>query len=356
MPLIVDGNQVPSRWLERKHSARVNPPYSGGARSKCVRIALINNMPDSALEDTELQFFELLDAASEDLPVFLKLYSLTGVPRSDRGMRHLNSFYFGLDDLWKSDLDGAIITGTEPHHENLKDEPYWSHLSSVLDWAERSTTSTILSCLAAHASVLYSDGVNRHKLPDKQFGVFRSNRVCAHPLVENLPLTVEFPHSRWNEVRETDLVASGYTVLTKSPAAGVDMFVKKRSRSTFVYFQGHPEYGAQTLFKEYRRDVRRFIRGERESYPTMPVGYFDPKTMELLSRFQDDVSVDRRENRIDSFPESACEWLSSKWRLTASSIYRNWLNQFVRKEERSTVASFTRAGRIGHDSMNGEIA
>jgi len=49
-----------------------------------LNIALINNMPDAALEDTELQFFDLLDEASGDLPIYLKLYSLTGIPRTDR--------------------------------------------------------------------------------------------------------------------------------------------------------------------------------------------------------------------------------------------------------------------------------
>ncbi len=83
-------------------------------------------MPDSALEDTELQFFDLLDAASGNVPVVIKLYSLTGVPRADRGERHLNSFYYPLDDLWQNQFDGVIITGTEPHHANLQDEPYWA--------------------------------------------------------------------------------------------------------------------------------------------------------------------------------------------------------------------------------------
>jgi len=356
MPLIVDGNQVPSRWLERKRATRVDPSYGRGARSKFVRIALINNMPDSALEDTELQFFELLDAASEDLPVLLKLYSLTGVPRSDRGMRHLNSFYFDLAELWASDSDGVIITGTEPHHANLKDEPYWSHLSNVLDWAERSTASTILSCLAAHASVLHSDGITRHRLSDKQFGVFRSERVGAHLLVDKLGSSADFPHSRWNEVCESDLEASGYTVLTKSSAAGVDMFVKKKSRSMFVYFQGHPEYGSQTLFKEYRRDVKRFLKGERETYPTMPVGYFNPKAVGLLNEFQDGAVVSRRENFIDGFPESVCENLSSKWHVTASSIYRNWLNHLAHETQDSKNTPFARTRVARHVSVNSEIA
>lgn len=39
-------------------------------------------MPDAALEDTELQFFALLDDASGDLPIYLKLYPLTGIPRA----------------------------------------------------------------------------------------------------------------------------------------------------------------------------------------------------------------------------------------------------------------------------------
>ena len=94
-------------------------------------------MPDAALEDTELQFFELLDIASGDVPVFVKLYSLTGIPRTDRGLRRLNSFYSGMDDLWNSPVDALIMTGTEPRQPDLRDEPYWALLTEVLDWAER---------------------------------------------------------------------------------------------------------------------------------------------------------------------------------------------------------------------------
>ena len=36
-------------------------------------------------------------------------------------------------------------------------------------------------------------------------------------------------------------------MLTQSADGGVDLFVKKKKRSLFVHFQGHPEYGAQTL-------------------------------------------------------------------------------------------------------------
>ena len=151
MPLMIEG-RVPSRWAEGGRSRSAGDACA--RRAEGVTLALINNMPDSALEDTELQFFELLDAASGDVPVYLRLYSLTGVPRTDRGQRHLNSFYLDFEDLWHNRFDGVIITGTEPHQANLRNEPYWELLADVFEWAERSTDSTILSCLAAHASVL----------------------------------------------------------------------------------------------------------------------------------------------------------------------------------------------------------
>jgi homoserine O-succinyltransferase/O-acetyltransferase len=331
MSLIVEGGRVPAGWTKRETSRAAKSPngaYDGF--EKGVRLALINNMPDSALEDTELQFFELLDSASGNIPVYVKLYSLTGVPRSERGQQHLESFYFDCADLWQSRFDGAIITGTEPKQANLREEPYWKQLTEVLDWAERNTSSTILSCLAAHASVLYSDNISRYRLPDKQFGVFQSRKADRHPFTRELPEISRFPHSRWNEVQETDLTAAGYSVLTKSTEAGVDLFTKKKGQqSLFVYFQGHPEYNADTLAKEYRRDIKRFLRGERDTYPSMPLGYFDIATVAVLQRFQKSAISDRCEEMMASFPSSVYENLQNTWRLSALGAYRNWLGYVI---------------------------
>jgi len=356
MPLIVEGGQVPPRWASegacRKGGANCATPMEH------LNIALINNMPDAALEDTELQFFNLLDDASEDLTVYVKLYSLTGIPRTDRGQRHLNSFYYSLDELWQNQFDGVIITGTEPRQPNLRDEPYWRVLAEVFDWAERNTVSTILSCLAAHASVLHSDGINRHRLPDKQFGVFESRRACDHALMDNIGDRVRFPHSRWNEVREEELSSAGYVVLTKSADAGVDVFVKKKKKGLFVYFQGHPEYGAHTLFKEYRRDIKRFLNRERETYPSMPQGYFDASAARLLTEFQKGAMGDRRQEVVTSFPEEAVlGGLQNGWHATAACVYRNWLQYVVsRKAETPPFSVIAPLGRGRSNQANGEMA
>jgi homoserine O-succinyltransferase len=233
-------------------------------------------MPDSALEDTERQFSDLLGAAARDIPVCLKFYSLPGIARSDRVQEHLSRTYFAIDDLWRDQFDGVIITGTEPCQPDLRSEPYWFNLVDIFDWVERNTASVVLSCLAAHAGVLYADGVDRHALSDKRFGVFDEQRVCDHALTRGGRAVMRFPHSRWNELQENVLTSAGYVVLTKSAEAGVNLFVKKKRQSLFVHFQGHPEYGVQTLLKEYRRDIVRFLRHERETYPSMPRGQHQP--------------------------------------------------------------------------------
>jgi homoserine O-succinyltransferase len=338
MPLIIEGGRVPLRWAEKKSRRPAGSVESCAGEAGCVRIAFINNMPDAALEDTEMQFFELLEAAAGDVPVRVKLHSLSGVPRGERGQEHLRRFYFTTDDLFDDRFDSMIMTGTEPHQPNLQDEPYWAALADVFDWAERNTVSTVLSCLAAHASVLHSDGISRHPLRDKQFGVFAFAKAANHELTVGAEELVHFPHSRWNEVQADALTASGYLVLTQSSEGGVDSFVKKKRRSLFVHFQGHPEYDAQTLLREYRRDIKRFLKRERETYPTMPKGYFDAAAARLVTEFRELVLSDRREELMEAFPEAALVVsLQNTWHSSAMTIYRNWL-RYVATQKVDTPA------------------
>jgi len=333
MPVFVEALGGQPLWARKQNTS------AHGAGVQAIRIALINNMPDPALEDTELQFFDLLDAASDDVPVVVKLYSLTGVPRTERGMRRLNSFYYGLDDLWDNPVDALIMTGTEPQQPSLRQEPYWGNLASVLDWAERHTISTVLSCLAAHASVLHGDGIERNRLGDKRFGVFEFPTHGGHPLGRNMAGTIRFPHSRWNEVRADALQSCGYTILTQSAESGVDCFVKMKKQSLFVHFQGHPEYQAHTLFKEYRRDIKRYLRRERETYPTAPIGYFGDEATNRLTDFRQKAMANRSEDAMEAFPETfLTSSLQNGWRASAVNVYKNWLGMV--SEKKSEVFSY----------------
>jgi homoserine O-succinyltransferase len=222
-------------------------------------------------------------------------------------------------------------------------------LGRVLDWAEENTLSTVLSCLAAHAGVLHSDGIERHRLSDKRFGVFEFSRAADHELTRGLRDGIQFPHSRWNEVRADALESCGYTILTESGDAGVDCFVKRKKRSLFVHFQGHPEYQAETLFKEFRRDVRRFLRHERETYPTAPVGYFGEEVTSCLIDFQQKVRASRVEEAMEGFPEMVLtRSLRNAWRAPAVNVYRNWLELIAQKKAEIFTFAPVRVRRSGN--------
>jgi homoserine O-succinyltransferase/O-acetyltransferase len=347
MAIVIDGGRVPNLLALKSRPLSERSADNREAQAGRIRIALINNMPDAALEDTEIQFYELLDAAAGDIPISLKLFSLPDLPRGEAGQRHLNSFYFEISQLLNGRFDGVIMTGTEPRQPNLRDEPYWPVLTNVLDWAETNTTSTVLSCLAAHAGVLYSDGIPRHPVRDKQFGVFEYKKVRDHLLTKGVGDKMQIPHSRWNEVRADALSSCGYEVLMQSAQAGVDLFVKKKKDSLFVHFQGHPEYGTRTLLKEYRRDIKRFLRKERETYPNMPHGYFDASATKLLSDFRDKVTANPREEFVTEFPEAAVAGgLQETWQVSAAAVYRKWLQYLVSgKAESASLSSMTPAAR-----------
>ena len=63
-----------------------------------IVIGLVNNMPDAALEATERQFIDVLNAAGEQIEIRLRLLALPEVPREASGRRrlqHLDQFRFG---------------------------------------------------------------------------------------------------------------------------------------------------------------------------------------------------------------------------------------------------------------------
>src|ERR1700722_16532506 len=105
MPVIMDGSHIPARWAGKTNTSAESAVLDA-ARPKCLEVALINNMPDLALEDTELQFAELLDAAAGDILVRLQFYSLSGIPRSERVRERLSSSYSDVEELWDRRPDG----------------------------------------------------------------------------------------------------------------------------------------------------------------------------------------------------------------------------------------------------------
>ena len=104
------------------------------------------------------------------------------------------------------------------------------------------------------------------------------------------------PHSRHTTIDREELEqVEGLKILASSEEAGVFALSTKNGRQIFI--TGHPEYDAETLNKEYVRDVNAGKPIE------IPKNYFP-----------------------DNDPARAPR---ATWRSSANLLYSNWLNYFV---------------------------
>ncbi len=128
-----------------------------------LTIALINNMPDSALKATERQFMRLVQAAAGNRRIRFHCFSLPSVARAKLAKEHIDKDYTDIGELDRLQIDGLIVTGAEPIAPTLPEERYWREFTGLIDWAKTNTRSTIWSCLGAHAAVLHLDGIERQR-------------------------------------------------------------------------------------------------------------------------------------------------------------------------------------------------
>ena len=289
-----------------------------------LTIALVNNMPDSALKAAERQFMRLVQSAAGKARVRFHCFALPTVARSKQAKDHIDKEYVDLTELHRLHIDGLIVTGAEPLARTLQEELYWREFTDLIDWARTNTRSAIWSCLAAHAALQHLDGIERKRLPQKCSGVYDCARTANDWLTADLPPSIKVSHSRLNEVRESDLVAHGYQILTRSEQAGVDIFARDFG-SRFIFFQGHPEYDALSLQREYMRDIARYLSGERKDYPAIPASYFDTETEEVLADFETRARAHRKVELAAELPG-----LTLRQGVPAGgaamTIFRNWLD------------------------------
>lgn len=332
----------------RRQPARSGPAASARTAHTMARddqplvIGLINNMPDTAVEGTEVQFGALLAAACGARPVRLRYSTLPAVPRGEAAAARIAARYWPLESLYRDPPDALIVTGTEPRAPVLSDEPYWQQLVELMRFAQEQVHSSVWSCLAAHAAVQHLDGISRRRLPLKRSGVYQHEVLAGHPLTAGLPDSLPTPHSRWNDLPLEQLVAAGYQVLSRSTETGADAFVKPGAH-LMLCFQGHPEYEERTLLKEFQRDVGRFVSGQHDRYPTLPAGYFGADALRLLQDFERDLLAGKLPEPLAAFPFSAvAATLVNSWSAPAARIYANWLDH-IAECKRNPSASVRRA-------------
>ena len=258
-----------------------------------LQIALVNLMPTKI--DTETQLARVL--GNTPLQIELELIAPSGHVSKNTSKEHMLAFYKTFDQVKHRTCDGVIITGAPVELMDFEEVDYWPELCEIMEWSKTHAHSTLHICWGAQAGLYYHYGIQKKLLDKKLFGVFK--HTVEDPnfiLFRGFDDKFWVPHSRNTTVAREDIEAvEGLKVLSASPEAGV--YAVKSPESKQVFLMGHAEYDADTLKKEYLRDVAAGIDIQ------IPANYFtddDPAQPPIV-----------------------------RWRSCAHLLYANWLNYCV---------------------------
>lgn len=325
MPLVANSKLPGFARLRAEGEEVLDPDRARHQDIRELHIGILNMMPDAALEVTERQFMRLVGGCNRIAQFYVYPFSLPPIPRGAEAREHIDRYYFDVEQLREEGLDALIITGAIPG-DDITREPFWEPLGPVLDWARDNVTSTLCACLATHAVMKYFWNIDRQPLGFKRWGVYPHRRRVMHPLVRNINTRFDVPHSRFNEIYAEQMREHGVEVLVDSEQAGVHLAVSPDG-FRFVFFQGHPEYDQNSLLKEYKREVARFVRGEIDTYPPFPEHYLGEEGRQLLDEFRRALlESDDRAATFADFPEAAAlAETDYTWGDTGKIVFNNWL-------------------------------
>jgi homoserine O-succinyltransferase/O-acetyltransferase len=208
-------------------------------------------------------------------------------------------------------FDAVVVTGTEPRASDLRQDPSFTVVGRIL---ESATGPVMLSCLSAHAALDHLYSLPRTRLHVKRSGVF------THTWAEDrISGTVALPHSRWNTVQ---LGTSVNPLLVTD-----DGDWAMAASGGYLFLQAHPEYFGDTLLREYRRDVRRFLDRSSHSYPTVPTGYLPADSAAALKLFSFRARRRRSPETFRAFPDVRVD-PAPRWSAPAAALVAGWLHQF----------------------------
>lgn len=332
MPLVAHNNLPTFKKLRDRGQEVLSLDHARQQDIRELHIGLLNMMPDAALSATEQQFIRLVGSSNQIAQFYVYPFSLDELNRGESARSRIEEHYYTFDQLKSQGLDALIVTGANVANPSLDQEPFWGPLMEIIEWAAESVASVLCSCLASHALLQHHYGINRRRLPQKQWGVY-SHRIRRpeHPLMRDINTRFDVPHSRYNEVTNKQIERAGLHVLVDSLEAGVHLAVSEDQFRT-VFFQGHPEYDAISLLKEYKREVFRYLNNERDTLPRYPQHYFPEEAKRIAAEFielAEEAQADGKE--IPGFPEEEiARCVDNTWGDTGKAIVNNWLGLVYR--------------------------
>lgn len=293
MPIKIPNSLPATEILEQENIFVMTETRAIQQDIRPLNVLILNLMPTKIVTETQL-LRKLSNTPIQIKVEFLKTASY--IPQHT-DPTHLDTFYTTFDEIKNRKFDGMIITGAPLDYIRLEEVAYWEEICEIMDWCKTHVHCTMHLCWAAYAGLYYYYGIDKYDLPEKLSGVYEHTVVRKNsPLFRGFDDIFYAPQSRATSVREEDIRAvDDLELMAVSEKAGVT--IVKTTDNRHFFMTCHPEYDADTLAKEYYRDL------EKGMNPKIPYNYFpddDPKQKPVVC-----------------------------WRSTGQLIFSNWLNYYV---------------------------
>ena len=293
MPIKIPNNLPAAEVLHQENIFVMPEDRAISQDIRPLQILLLNLMPKKI--QTETQLSRLL--GNTPLQIELELITTRTHESTNTPAEHLQAFYKTFEDVKHRTFDGMIITGAPVENMPFEEVDYWQELCEIMEWTKTHVHSTFHICWGAQAGLYYHFGIDKKPLDKKMFGIFPHTADYKKSILfRGFDDVFLIPHSRHTTVDREDIErVPELRVLASSEMAGVFAVSTKGGRQIFI--TGHAEYDANTLKKEYVRDVNAGKPIE------VPYNYFpndDPTKDPIVT-----------------------------WRSHANLLYSNWLNYFV---------------------------
>lgn len=293
MPIKIPNKLPAASILERENIFFMTETRALAQDIRPLKVLFLNLMPIKI--DTETQFARVL--GNTPLQIDLELIAPTSHNSKNTPAEHMLAFYKTFEDVKDNFYDGLIITGAPVEHLAFEDVDYWPELCEIMKWSRTHVYSTLHICWGAQAGLYYHFGIPKVTMEKKLSGIYRHTLESRNTMLfRGFDDTFSVPHSRYTTIERKDVEkVPGLRILASSENAGIYAVAGEKGRQIFLL--GHAEYDADTLKKEYVRDVKAGIN------PHIPENYFP-----------------------DNDPEK--EPVTS-WRSSAHLLYGNWINYYV---------------------------
>ena len=253
MTLIIRSDYHAVPILERNGIRWIPPAQAKRQDIRPLRIGILNIMPLG--EKYEFNILHPLGLSVLQLePIWIRLESHN---YKSWEPKHVDDIYVTYEEAMRDQpLDGLILTGAPVETIDYEDVHYWEEIKTILSDARKNIPSTLGLCWAGFV-MAYLEGVKKLNYDHKLFGVFElKNLAPDHPIMGELDDVFFCPQSRHagmpDEAMEEASESGRLKLLAYGPEAGYSIFSTTDDR--FIAHTGHPEYNANRLAEEAKRD------------------------------------------------------------------------------------------------------